>query len=302
MNQSRFAAVFLSFVGVSLLSGEATALDDRNPLGAPLIPYRKVIEAPDGRFNDRRYNRLIDADGVLLPDHRARCMGDKLLGQDPETCARAPGVAKSLGCINEVERDWAVWAGLYVMCNPVFPHSIYQVCPCSCFSPETRILVRRSEAGEAVWSPADKVSQSDTIVALADGATMDAPLFEGREILYTTSGEEHAKLISLETDSGAILHLTQHHAVLLSDGRMVTAKELEPGNDLVDWQGRPTTIRSVKHERPGGMVYNVAVAGKPKTAHLILAEGVLVGDLLWQNSLGTELGEVAVRRGPKVER
>jgi hypothetical protein len=43
-------------------------------------------------------------------------------------------------------------------------------------------------------------------------------------------------------------------------------------------------------------VFNFLTTGKTKKGHLIVAEGIIVGDLMWQNTLGNELNEVAVRQ------
>ena len=303
MHKNVYAAC-LVLVTIAANAGRAKAYDDRNPLGSPLIPYRKVCEAPDWRFNNPSYNRLVDDNGVLKAVHQKRCLGENGFGAPPDKCAKSPNTAMYSGCINDVERTWALWAGLFVICDPNEDShkEIYHACPCSCFAPETKILVMRESLGEPIWSRADQITRDDSIVTLGDSSTLGSPIFESREILYTTSGEEHPALISIETTTGVVLSLTQHHAVLLSDGRMITAKELTTDDDLVDWRGNPVGILAIKRERAGEMVYNVASAGTQKTSHLILAEGILVGDLLWQNSLAAELGEVAVRSGQTTER
>lgn len=292
-------AVFMSVVASHALAsyGPAThrpkAVCD-NPLGGNLIPFRKVCEAPDPRFNDPAHNRFVDKNGVLRAEHRARCEIHHLPGENAQACIEDTQLAMQFGCINEVEGRWAQWAGLYVICYPRNPDQVFAACPCSCFAPEVRLLVTQPSSTMPQWVRADQVTPEFAVITLGDSSTVEKPVFEARDILYTTSGPELPDLVRIALSTGAVLRLTQHHAVLLSDGRMVTAKDLTTADELVNLQGQAVAIQSVRSDAWGGDVYNLAAAGSPKTSHIIAAEGVLVGDLLWQNSLGSELGEIAI--------
>ena len=46
----------------------------------------------------------------------------------------------------------------------------------------------------------------------------------------------------------------------------------------------------------GSEVHSILVKTDVKKEHIIVADGLVVGDLLWQNSLGSELNSVLMRQ------
>lgn len=122
---------------------------------------------------------------------------------------------------------------------------------------------------------------------------------------YKTQGAEAEELYVVKTPIGT-LRVTSTHAILLADGRMIAAKDLTPRDLLMGFDGKPVSIvgpiqRALAND---GQVHNVLVDTPHKKEHLLVANGadgdasngVVVGDLLWQNRLGAELNAVLMRQ------
>ena len=59
----------------------------------------------------------------------------------------------------------------------------------------------------------------------------------------------------------------------------------------------PSAILDITHERTSEDVFNVlASAGLSHKGHMIVANGVIVGDLMWQNTLAKDLNSIVVRQ------
>ena len=85
-------------------------------------------------------------------------------------------------------------------------------------------------------------------------------------------------------NGGSELVLTGNHQVLNDDGHLVEASDLSVGSKLVKFDG--TSIEIVKIERRvvTDDVYNILSSGMNDFSHFIFAEGLMVGDLLWENT------------------
>ncbi|RYG21516.1 hypothetical protein EON82_18675 [bacterium] len=84
--------------------------------------------------------------------------------------------------------------------------------------------------------------------------------------------------------------------MVLEDGRVVAASEVQPGSNFVGVDGKTVRILGIEREQTTGDVYNFEVGATKNQGHIIAAEGVLVGDLAWQNRLKAELGAIQVRK------
>jgi len=78
---------------------------------------------------------------------------------------------------------------------------------------------------------------------------------------------------------------------------MVAAKDLQIGQTLVRQDGSPNQIAAITRVPTDDEVYNVLTdAGLVHQGHMIVAGGVIVGDLMWQNTLATDLDAIIVRQ------
>jgi hypothetical protein len=71
---------------------------------------------------------------------------------------------------------------------------------------------------------------------------------------------------------------------------MKAARLLKEGDHLVSTEGKPVLVKSITREKAEREVVNFAVSANDQNMaeHIIAAEGVLVGDLVWQGSLSDE--------------
>lgn len=214
---------------------------------------------------------------------------------DATRCEAIRADALKVGCINE-----AVYNQLRA--ENRFPACVMSTqvgdCPCGCFAMDTVIDVisrRDGKSGEMMaWLLFDNWEQFG-VAALQDDARLSDIRLTARDIKQATVGKENVPIVVLTLSNGRTLRLTEKHPVMKHTGEMFTAREVTRGTRVLDRDGHPVTITNVKRQREEGNVYNFETNGSTLASHIIVAEGVLVGDLAWQNALEEELGGVAIR-------
>jgi len=219
-----------------------------------------------------------------------------------ERCARAISAAE---CKDEL--DYGLGEGLITLdaynwglTNGYYPvigrrNTVDAVCKCGCFEANALILTQ-NQNGVSAWVPAKDITTDTKLFALNEEATLSRPTFNTQSILASTKGEEIPALFVFELDNGHSLKVTQNHGMLLSDGRVVEARTLDTGAEFVALDGSTVRVNNLRFETTTQDVYNFEVDSLGLAGHIIAAEGVLVGDMAWQNQLGRELGSIAVRR------
>ncbi|OJH36461.1 hypothetical protein [Cystobacter ferrugineus] len=222
-------------------------------------------------------------------DASLRCTG--AIG--PDACQAELAYGLSINLITLAAYNWGLANGYY----PVIDrhNNIGAVCKCGCFEANALILTR-DEQGTTAWVPAKDIKTSTTLFALNEAATLSRPTFDAKSIKSATRGEEKPALYAFELDNDRTLKVTQNHGMLLSDGRVVEARTLGVGAEFVALDGSTVRVRDLRFEHTAEDVYNFEVSAQDPAGHIIAAEGVLVGDLAWQNQLSRELGSIAVRR------
>jgi len=219
-----------------------------------------------------------------------RC--DDVQALSPAECKTTQDDAYADGCITLDERNWLHSKSYSILCaagRPIF------VCPCSCFDRDVAIMTRDIE--DPLWVKASEISAVDQVVTLADDINLSdidgsSKSFMVRDIDYITSGPETPDLYVLVLSNGKELAVSEHHALMLDDGYMITAKEATTNHRLLAYTGEPVEIKNViRRQAADGYVYNFLVKGSSAEAHLIIAEGVIVGDTMWQGSWSDLPGE-----------
>ena len=76
-----------------------------------------------------------------------------------------------------------------------------------------------------------------------------------------------------------------------TDEIVVTAQKREQ-----NLQDVPVAITAIGRRQADADVVNFETQGDSELNHIIVAEGVFVGDLVWQNQLAADLGKVALRQ------
>jgi hypothetical protein len=235
---------------------------------------------------------LLDENGQIDAKHKFRCPDSKL--PTPDSCARNRDLAKQNGCIDAHEHQVAASNGIMVICDPATPTEIFTACPCSCFSPGTRIMTWDSTNGSS-WTSAGELATSHRPVSLTNEAKLQSLAFQPRNLVYTTHGPEEPDLYVIHTAGYRPLAVTQHHALLLEGGRMITAQNLREGDRLVNTDGGGVAVDKITREHSSDDVVNFLVESDSHNGHLVVAEGLIVGDLIWQNMLDSEFVEVSLR-------
>ncbi|KAB8032268.1 Hint domain-containing protein [Fluviispira multicolorata] len=99
-----------------------------------------------------------------------------------------------------------------------------------------------------------------------------------------------------KTNNNLRLAVTSEHAILLADGRMIAAKNVKLTDQLVLANGNPIGIKSIESLKTNKNVLNVLTTGNSNIEHTVFAEGLIVGDLAWQNNLQKQLNAIAIRK------
>jgi hypothetical protein len=78
---------------------------------------------------------------------------------------------------------------------------------------------------------------------------------------------------------------------------MVPAHALDPKqHQLVTQWGEFITIKSIELKKTTNRVYNVLTDAKLNhLGHMIVANGIIVGDIMWQNTLAADMWKVIIR-------
>lgn len=201
------------------------------------------------------------------------------------------------GCINATEYDYARGRAMAPICSPMDRTQFIGFCTCGCLEKTTKVYTFDSATGVGVDKVVDAISTADLVYAMTEEATVDEPAFSARELFATTAGDEAKALVWVKLTDGSTLGLTEEHAVLLSTGEMVRAVELVVGtHELVSQFGEFVGIESITREPTQDQVYNVLTdAGLSHKGHMVVANGIIVGDIMWQNTLASDLGKVVAR-------
>jgi hypothetical protein len=128
-------------------------------------------------------------------------------------------------------------------------------------------------------------------------ASFEHFVFESRPVIATTVGPEEKPLVVIITKDGRRLGVTEQHAVLISTGEMLKAVDLTTDQELVNHTGELVGIERIERIHTSAPVHNFLTdAELDPYGHLIVAEGLVVGDIMWQNTLAKMLGEVIIRQ------
>lgn len=154
-------------------------------------------------------------------------------------------------------------------------------CEASCYAPDQRLLFAGGEVAIL-----DALNQRrDDLMTLSPGSTLDAvKLIKGKTFSYTAETRDTKHTIySITTVSGGTLRVTDEHPVINGEGRMVQAKTLKVGEDLVRADGTMDRIVRIDQVSHFGKVYNLAPMSEDLVSNVLVAQGFLVGSSRYQN-------------------
>lgn len=160
-------------------------------------------------------------------------------------------------------------------------------CLCGCFAGDTNIATL--DGAEAISTLAEAAKYQDVAVLTRSrlgnlSEFIKSPEMRGGDFL---NGLEDKPLIGIMTESGHSLDVTSKHPILVLTNRkqvLKQASELILGDTLLEANGTPTKIKAII-SRKSQLVYNFDTKSKNLIEHIVLANGLQVGDNRLQNML-----------------
>lgn len=154
-------------------------------------------------------------------------------------------------------------------------------CEASCYTGDQNIMFADGEMPilEALNS------RREDLVTLASDSTLDnIQLTRNETYGYTveTRDTEH-DIFAISTVGGGKLSVTDEHPVINGEGRMVQAKTLKVGDELVRADGSRDAIVSIERVKHFGKVYNIRPVSEDLVSNVLVAQGFLVGSSRFQN-------------------
>ncbi|EQC50981.1 Hint domain-containing protein [Bacteriovorax sp. DB6_IX] len=116
-----------------------------------------------------------------------------------------------------------------------------------------------------------------------DSSLSDLRTKEGEVLSYMKSivDGEH-RIIIIETESGKRLEVTEEHPLVLASGHYADANQLKVGSKLLSELGEVEVITKLSEKQYHGKVFNLRTKGSAETDRVIVAGGLLNGDLTVQ--------------------
>lgn len=172
-------------------------------------------------------------------------------------------------------------------------------CECGCLSGDTEVL---STAGylrmEELAKRASQNGGLSLAVMAADGEGLQSsPRLFNRDFVV---GPEQNPLVHLLTAKQRSLLLTGDHPVLIERNNiwsMIQARDLKAGDQLRAVDGQMDELLELKSVLPSAalgapLVYNVDTRGMKPFEHIVVANGLHVGDLYWQKRLSERASRI----------
>ncbi len=278
----------LSVVGCGEAANPSDATDIPSEVASRLMS--EPTEMGDGEMGTLSAMTLATFQSLAAgSDAAGRCVS----GNTVSYCNGELDYAYNIGLITLEAYNWGRANGYY----PVIDRNnvIQAVCKCGCFESNTLILTEGAD-GSPVWLKAKDIMTDMSLFSLDEASALSQPVMSMKPIKARTHGEEGPALYVFKLDNGRKLKVTQNHGMLLSDGRVVEARTLDVGAEFVDLEGKIVRVVDLDFKFTKGEVYNFEVDAADDSGHIIAAEGVLVGDLAWQNQLSKEIGSIVVRK------
>lgn len=172
---------------------------------------------------------------------------------------------------------------------------IYDFCPMGCLAADTKVMTSTT-FGKTNYVAASKITSQDTLVAMGEASSLHHVTLDTLPLQRVVFGPEQPDLYVFKLASGATLRVTQHHPMVLTSGKIVEAEEVPHGSAFMGVDGQPVAVLSISREHTNDNVYNFMTTSDTQLGHVIVAEGILVGDLKLQNELAQEESSIALRR------
>lgn len=216
---------------------------------------------------------------------------------DPTTCDNLNAIAWNGGLLTPDGLSYLQQIGFCaVVGQPPLPFAIYDFCPRGCFAADTQILSGARSAEGPLYVAASAVEPNSSVLTMADDASLGDLSLATHSVKRIVLGPEDLALFVFALSNGHTLRVTQHHPMVLDDGKIIEARQVTPGMSFVGVDGATVAVTAITREETPADVFNFDTGSETMLGHIIVAEGVLVGDLKIQNELESEQASIDLRR------
>lgn len=215
--------------------------------------------------------------GLKLKKNTLRCLKD----QKRSCVIGEGGVAEEFGDHDVPDKAWYIITG-----NEEFPDVR---CQCGCFSGSMKVLTSLGEQQfKLLYGLENEASFS---LQVYDASSRKFKYSHRMSNLNVLAGPENKPMILLGTLNGISIELTDSHPVVIlrnDEKIIVRAAEVELSDKLIDQQDIPLDIAfkdSFSLPDDDNYVYNIDTGFTSNKDHIIIVNGLQMGDLFIQNHL-----------------
>ena len=214
-----------------------------------------------------------------------RCLNSQVLECSAEALAASGLVPGGFGSNDVPQNAWYV-------AGSASTNSAFALirCACGCFTPDTNILTANGwQRIDVLKENSGKAKDRVLIPAMSQGLLFKPSPF--LKPIAFTKGPEEKPVIRIQTADNLAVEMTELHPVPIKLGKnmeMVQAKTLKVGDEVYDMKGETQKITKIsmrKLSKENNSVYNLNTYGHGDSEHIVVANGIRVGDLGWQNKL-----------------
>jgi hypothetical protein len=214
---------------------------------------------------------------------------------EPTVCTFLNNTARAQGLVTVDAYNFLQQIGFCAVVNDFGTgYRIYDFCPVGCFASDTQMLTS-FDNGQASYAMASSIRPNNPMLAMGSDNLRHVVL-ESQQVKRIVYGAEDAALYVFTLANGKTLRVTSHHPMVLDNGTLVEAAQVDTSMAFVGHDGRSVEITSIGREKPTADVFNFETRATTQLGHIIVAEGVLVGDLKIQRELSDEQGSISLRR------
>ena len=197
-------------------------------------------------------------------------------------------------CLKKYLRRFVYFIFLISLFFTLKAYSLATRCELGCFEANTRIYSMDPETKKSSYIKISEIIFSKPkydVISLNRNSKIREIKTKKLGIRSFSQGKEKCSLIVFETVNGQSLAVTQDHPILLSNGKMIAAKNIKKSDFLVQADGNPVAIQNIGFKNVTENVLNILTNGNEYLDHTLIAEGLIVGDMAWQNDLKSVLNK-----------
>ncbi len=178
-------------------------------------------------------------------------------------------------------------------CTSLNGFTLVGFCTSGCFTRDQTVLfpggfVEIARAHEAHFSSAVTLSSQSSLGHLSYSTT-------GIDYYTVSDVDQWQEIVELQTTGNHHLKVTTNHPMLLANGNMVRADQLQNGMSLLNEAGEPEVLVNVSRSNYFGKVYNLRMRSPNLQENIVVAQGLLTGTSFYQNEGQEYLNRLVLR-------